>query len=178
MKASYYRRMMRFPGYRSHRASSSLMLRLLLLQGYVSLFPTNLFFKSTKTSQCHYAFCKQNMLIPIHTYVAGIKTGHMRRWNVTLSKKRLYNEGSGKQLSLFSRMPRSRDESNLRLFTSTFIENHDHVQNAFFQINSDVSFLGLVGGHILVVSLVTCGISIIYRTSREPPTQKRTFFNY
>ena len=42
--------------------------------------------------------------------------------------------------------------------------------------NLDVSFLGLVGGHVLVVSPVTCGISIICRTSREPPTQNKDIF--
>ena len=44
--------------------------------------------------------------------------------------------------------------------------------------NWDVSFLGLVRGHVFVVSPVTCGISIIYRTSREPPTQNKAIFNY
>ena len=40
----------------------------------------------------------------------------------------------------------------------------------------DVSFLGLVGGHVLVVSPVMCSISIIYRTCREPPTQNKDIF--
>ena len=30
--------------------------------------------------------------------------------------------------------------------------------------------------HVLVVSPVTCGISITYRTSREPPTQYKDIF--
>ena len=34
----------------------------------------------------------------------------------------------------------------------------------------------MAGGHVLVVSPVTCGISIIYRTSREPPTQNKDIF--
>ena len=40
------------------------------------------------------------------------------------------------------------------------------------------SFVGLFGGHVLVGSPVTCGISVIYRTSREPPTQNKDIFHW
>ena len=48
------------------------------------------------------------------------------------------------------------------------------LQNDSLQIN--VSVMGLFGGHVLVVSSVTCGISIIYRTSKERSTQTKDIF--
>ena len=46
----------------------------------------------------------------------------------------------------------------------------------FFLFFEMLGFWDSFGGHVLIVSPVTCGISIKYRTSREPPTQNKDIF--